>query len=395
MNETERKLAAARTRLVLDRPFLGALVLRLPLREAMFSGCATTATDARSLYYNAQFIDSLSIDQAQFALAHEALHCGLSHFARREHRDKRRWDIACDYAVNQILVEDGLMPFDGVLLDSSYTGMTAEEIYPMLKSDTCEETHDQHLYDDPGASGPVYSGEEQDEQVQKRELSPERSSEKPPALTAQERDLLNTQWQQRLAGAAQQALQAGKMNSSIARWIHRLTHSTVPWRTLLARYMSSSSRVDYNYMRPSQRRTGDVFQPSLCAPQINVVVAIDTSGSIFEEELNAFSTEVNAIKGLVNARITLLACDDTLDADGPWVFESHEHLKFPSTLKGKGGTDFTPVFEWLENQAVPPDLLIYLTDAKGRFPERLPSVETLWLVKGTAEIPWGHRIQLN
>ncbi|MGB5281797.1 MAG: hypothetical protein WBN37_10825, partial [Arenicellales bacterium] len=96
LKQVEQKLATARTRLILDRPFLGALVLRLPLVAADRKWCKTTATDARKFYYNPEFIDSLSLQETEFMLAHEALHCGLTHFARRENRLKWRWDIACD-----------------------------------------------------------------------------------------------------------------------------------------------------------------------------------------------------------------------------------------------------------------------------------------------------------
>ena len=106
----ETKLASARTRLILDKPFLGALVLRLPMRAASDDWCPTTATDARTFYYNPSYIDALSLDETQFMLAHEALHCALSHFARRQHRIKHRWDLACDYAINPLLIDDGLRP---------------------------------------------------------------------------------------------------------------------------------------------------------------------------------------------------------------------------------------------------------------------------------------------
>jgi len=84
------KLVAARTRLIIEKPFLGTLVLRLPLEAADPQWCKTSATDARKIYYNAQYIEQLNIEQTQYVLAHEALHCALSHFARRQHRDKHR-----------------------------------------------------------------------------------------------------------------------------------------------------------------------------------------------------------------------------------------------------------------------------------------------------------------
>ena len=86
-DDTETKLSAARTRLILDKPFLGALVLRMPMKPADPKWCKTIGTDARAFYYNPDYIDSLSVDQTQFALAHEALHCALSHFYRRGHRN--------------------------------------------------------------------------------------------------------------------------------------------------------------------------------------------------------------------------------------------------------------------------------------------------------------------
>ena len=66
------KLSAARTRLIIDKPFLGALVLRLPMEEAGKQWCKTTATDAKTFYYNSEYINALNIEETQFVLAHEA-----------------------------------------------------------------------------------------------------------------------------------------------------------------------------------------------------------------------------------------------------------------------------------------------------------------------------------
>ena len=99
----ENKLSAARIRLILDKPFIGALALRLPLKVADPAWCPTTGTDARAFYYNPAYIEALRIDEVQFVMAHEALHCALSHFARRQHRVKHRWDLACDFAINPTL----------------------------------------------------------------------------------------------------------------------------------------------------------------------------------------------------------------------------------------------------------------------------------------------------
>ena len=133
--QLETKLAAARTRLILEKPFLGALVMHLPLKAADAEWCDTTATDARNFYFNPDYIARLTLEQTQFVLAHEAMHCALSHFARRGHRQKHRWDVACDYAVNMILDDERMQGPENALMSAAYRGLTAEEIYPLLHED--------------------------------------------------------------------------------------------------------------------------------------------------------------------------------------------------------------------------------------------------------------------
>lgn len=393
VSDIETKLSAARTRLILDKPFLGALVLRLPLVKASAAWCPTTATDARTLFYNADYIDSLSADQTQFVLAHEALHCALSHFVRREHRSKKRWDVACDLAINPILVNDGLTAPPNALYLSDLEGMSAEEIYPLVEENTDQETMDQHVYDaDRGdgrrdaGSGPGRNQPQPDDA--------DAGASRPQALSDGERKQLEVQWRQRLAGAAQQAMAAGKLAGGMARLVDHLLQPQLPWRMLLARYMTTVGRDDYNYARPS-RREGGAILPSLRSAQVNVVIALDISGSVTDEEVVQFLSEVNAIKGQVRARITMHACDADLVSDGPWIFEPWEEFTLPRPFSGGGGTCFTPVFKWLETTHSCPDLLVYFTDAEGEFPKQEPNFPVIWLIKGRAKVPWGQRIQLN
>jgi len=405
--EVETKLSAARTRLILDKPFLGALVLRLPMKKADPGWCKTTATDAKTFYFNEQYIEDLTLDQTQFVLAHEALHCALSHFSRRQHRVKHRWDLACDFAVNPILIQDGFKPTPDALYLDSFNDMTAEEIYPLLEDMDNKQTEDQHVYDNddvdnqeqqdnPGGNGKSEQTPTGESQGQEAELDKNKGgmAKQPPPLSGQEKEQLSVQWRQRMAGAAQQAMQAGKMSGAMARLVDHLLQPQLPWRMLLARYMTATARDDYNYARPS-RREGSAIFPSLRSAQVHVVVAVDTSGSISPSEIEEFMAEVNAIKAQVRANITLLACDHELDKDAPWEFESWDEFKSPKHFNGGGGTRFTPVFDWLELQSCHADLLIYFTDAEGAFPEKEPAFPVIWLIKGKAKIPWGQRIQLN
>jgi predicted metal-dependent peptidase len=197
-----------------------------------------------------------------------------------------------------------------------------------------------------------------------------------------------------MAGAAQQAMQAGKLGGELARMIDHLLQPQLPWRMLLARYMTAVSRDDYSYSRPS-RREGDYVLPSLRSRQTDLVVAVDTSGSIKDSEIQEFIEEIDALKGQVRARVTLLPCDAALCEGAPFRFEPWEQFSRPDEIKGGGGTSFVPVFQWVEKEGIQPDLLLYFTDADGEFPKQEPHYPVIWLVKGRSKVPWGQRIQLN
>ncbi|HIO92291.1 MAG TPA: hypothetical protein EYG68_05520 [Leucothrix mucor] len=422
----EKKIASARTKLILDKPFLGALVLRLPLQEASPNWCATTGTDARKFYYNPAYIEELRPAEMQFVLAHEALHCALSHFARREHRIKHRWDLACDYAINPILIEDGLIPPPSVMVLKQYAGMSAEEIYPLISDNDNSETMDQHLYDkedDPKEGGQDKEENPLDEQQennpppknnksngnkkdpdnkdsqgsgnQKFDESAGGNTAPPPPLEQAEAEELSIQWQQRMAGAAQQAEQAGKLSGVMKRLVEVLLQPRLPWRSLLARYMTSVARDDYSYLRPSSRRGDPAIFPTLKSDEINVLVGLDVSGSVSDKELNDCLSEINAIKGQMRARITLIACDSEIIEGFPRTFEPWEEATLPKEIAGGGTTDFRPVFTWAARQDKQPDILVYFTDTHGDFPAYAPNYQVIWLVKGKGQVPWGQRVQLN
>jgi len=342
-----------------------------------------------------------------------------------------RWDLACDYAINPLLINDGLKPPPNTLVEKSYQGMTAEEIYPFIDEFDNNQPMDDHLYDDESETGENNQGQSDsppppdmpdsdegqkdgEEQSSQSQTSPseqqpnegkgrgqteasakEQGAAQPPPLSVQEQQTLNTQWKQRMAGAAQQAMQAGKLGDEMARLVDFLLQPELPWRNLLAHFMTQTARDDYSYTRPSSRRGDPAIYPSLRSAQINVYVAVDTSGSITENEIEQFISEIDAIKSLIRARITLLACDAELATDCPWVFESWEEFVLPHKIIGGGGTRFTPVFDWVEMQDGQPDLLVYFTDADGQFPQQMPQYPVLWLVKGKSPVPWGQRLQLN
>ncbi|MEE9318824.1 MAG: VWA-like domain-containing protein [Granulosicoccus sp.] len=421
----DAKLVVARTSLILDKPFLGALVLGLELKCTLDSWCKTIATDARFIYYNPEYIEALRPAEVQFVLSHEALHCALLHFSRRQHRVSHRWDLACDYAINPILLDEGMTPPPGVHVLEEYRGMSAEEIYPCLSDNDHSETLDQHLFDkqndsregeigaehesmDDSQTGQC-SGDSHTGQSQKKAsasgstVMPQEAGSGKHGATSQltdgenqtETQMLNDKWQQRLAGATRQATVAGKMSSLMQRFIRQQTRPDLSWRVLLAQYLVASGKDDYSWSRPSSRRGHPAIFPALRSAEVNLIVAIDVSGSVSDEDIGACVAEVNSIKAQMRARITLIACDAGIVDGFPREFYAWDDFRFDGEIAGGGSTDFRPVFEWAVQQDIQADVLLYFTDGHGTFPKAPPIFPVVWLVKGKAPVPWGKRIQLN
>ncbi len=403
------KLIKARTQLILDTPFLGNLVLRLPLVVAD-NWCKTSATDAKNFYYNAAFIAKLTPEQTKFILIHEALHCALTHFARRGHRSKHRWDLACDFAINPLLVAEGFKPPPNAVIFRQYEGMLAEEIYPLIDDKLDVEPLDQHLYNDNPSDDSRYKNtglNEQDLQqkpTDKSQSKPASSNNKnttttlapkPKALKLDEIKELATQWQRHLASSAQLAKQANKLSEHWGKMVDFFIQPQLSWRVLLAQYLSMSAHDDFSYYRTSRRELANAILPSLRSEHIYIAVAIDNSGSISLADIDQFISEINQIKANLSAEVLLFACDDKLTENSPWHYFAWQDLVFPASLGGGKGTNFIPVFDYLNRTDNTIDVLVYFTDAKGIFPKIEPHYSTIWLVKGKEAVPWGRRIQLQ
>jgi predicted metal-dependent peptidase len=124
------RIQKARTALLLDHPFFGSLLFRLGGRAS--GSIQTMATDGLSLFYNPEFVETLNSAELAGVLAHEVMHPALQHHTRRGDRDRKRWNMACDYAINPLLLDAGLTLPKDVLIDHRFRGMSAERIYNLI-----------------------------------------------------------------------------------------------------------------------------------------------------------------------------------------------------------------------------------------------------------------------
>lgn len=378
----ERKIKQAITNLILDQPFFGALALRLRT-VANATITETAATDGQILAYNPAFIDTLDLAQVTGLVAHEVLHCANGHAWRRDGRDPKLWNVACDYAINSILKEAGFyLPADG-LIDARYTGQPAEAIYGSLK----DSQQPQNQPQSGAGNGQAGQNGQTPGQGQQQGQNGQSGAPEPQGWgevidnTAPDSASQEVEWQVATLQAAQAAKAQGKLPAGLDRLIDSIKNPAVDWRAALRRFVQETAKADYTWKMPSTRYlAGGLYLPSLQSEQMRpLVVGVDTSGSVSAEELASFGAEIQAIMDECQPEsLTVIYCDSQVN--GVDEFEPGDVIKL--SPKGGGGTRFAPVFDKVEELALEPACLVYLTDLEGPMPTQMPEFPVLWLNTG-------------
>jgi predicted metal-dependent peptidase len=367
----EQRIVKARAAIIMDSIFFGTLLVRLTPK--VDNAGDTMSTDGTHIYYNNEFVMSLSDAQLKGVLAHEVMHCVLAHHARQKDRDLHKWNMACDYAINPIIKESGFILPDGGLDNPKYHNMSAEEIYPLLDEE-----------DESGGGG--------GSQTQNNEWNFGGVNPNPQQNPEEEQQ----KWRNAMAEAAMTARMMGSLPANLDRFVTEYLDSKLPWQELLARFMQSVSKNDFNWSRPNKAflLNYGIYMPSIHSESCgSVVLAVDTSGSIGEKELNEFAAELNGILDQVRPeKVTVIYCDAQINH-----VEEFTPDQYPVGLKAKGGggTDFAPVFDYIKENVENPQCLIYLTDLYGHFPKEEPPYPTMWVCNSDiTETPFGQVIKL-
>jgi predicted metal-dependent peptidase len=383
------KLITARIALLLKAPFFGNLATRLQLKNAD-DWCPTAATDGRNFYYNTSFINKLPPKQLEFLVGHEVLHAVYDHMGRRVDRKPKIYNIACDYAVNADLIDQRIgdrITVVPMLYEPKYRGMTSEAIYDDLMKNVKEVTLDQlaemlldeHL-DGNGDGEGDGDGDEKDGKGR-------------PKLSEEEKAAIRDEIREAVLNAAQQA-GAGNVPAGVKRMIKDLTEPVIDWRELLQQQIESTIKSDFTWMKPSRRGWHlDAVMPGMKpGEQIDVCIAIDTSGSISERDIKDFMAEIKGIMEAYDEYKIHVWCFDT-EIYNPQIFTS-ENLEDISAYEpaGGGGTDFMANWEFMKENHIEPKKFIMFTDGMpcGEWGEE-EYCDTCWIIKGNpdCEPPWG------
>ena len=383
LTAVESRIRKARTTLLLDHPFFGTLLFRLAGKET--SSVETMATDGVSLFYNPAFVDTLAASELVGVLAHEVLHPALQHHTRRGNRSPNRWNEACDYAINPLVLDAGLSLPKGVLVDKRFRGMSAERIYNLLDAEQNDKAGDKQSSrgsDDPVA--PITVGG-----IGQVLDAPEPKFAEDKDIAEQARD-----WQIAVEQAQTLSKIAGKVPAGVERSLDAAAEANIDWRELLRRSWSEAHPANYSWMRPNRRHLWrGLYLPGITRDGVGeIVVAVDCSGSVNARQLSLFEAEIRSIlEGQRPERVHVLYFDTQVHKTDVYSYGEPICL----TPVGGGGTDFRPCFHWVEEHQVPAQMVVFLTDLHGTLPEEEPDYPVIWASTGSPRASFGQVVPMQ
>lgn len=398
---SEVRIQKARTTLLLDHPFFGTLLFRLGGKASR--SVATMATDGVSLFYNPEFVDTLNAAELAGVLAHEVMHPALQHHTRRGDRNPARWNMACDYAINPILLDAGLTLPKDVLIDNRFRGMSAERIYNLIEED--EKAGGSNGQSESETENG--SGGSEDCSLQNDPCGAEPSAPSTPGGVGQVLDApapeegdgpstaeQDREWQIAVEQAATVAKVAGKLPGGAVRALKASQAAKVDWRELLRRAWSDTIPADYSWTRPNRRHVwAGLYLPGITSEGVGeIAIAVDCSGSVSPRQLGLFEAEVQSILAGQRPQLVHVLYFDVAVQKAE-TYQAGQRVSL--TPVGGGGTDFRPCFVWLRDRSVVPQTLVFLTDLCGTFPSEAPPYPVIWASMESRKVPFGQVVPME
>ncbi len=434
-SESAQRVSGCVTALLREQPFFGSLALRLPVRAD--AGRETLASDGREIRYSPQWIAETDAHVIETAIARVVLACALKHHTRRGERVPERWQRASQLVTHGLLRDAGFtLPPDA----EAWDGTSVEEAYDRLPQPDEDDFGDGNPPDGGGGSGADAAsaqmsggGDPADEGGDgdggEAGGSPEASNDdgggtpasSDPSGTGEVMDAPAdsdgdgggdsapssgdmTQEEQAWDEAMHQALNLakaeGRAPGGIEETVRGAHASTLDWRSLLRRHMTDAVKSDYSWSVPNSRFIDSgLYLPSIRSEGIDAIaVIVDTSGSLPAETLAAFWAELGEVAAEIRpGRVVVLQVDAAVQDAAEYA---PDELPDEIVVKGRGGTDFRPGFEWLDEQGIRPGVCLYFTDMEcSRYPEVEPQFPVVFVNWGPPPStwnrePWGERIDI-
>ena len=341
-----------------------------------------------TLYYNPENIGKLTYDQLVYVLSHEILHVIFKHQQRCGGTVSQRDNVAADLAVNSLLGKidlpllfPGEGQFDYLEKDKSY-----EWYYKHLKNDgkagkggKCSGLPG---HGDPSdgtgecqSCGKCTKGHDNQDGHKLRQGKPQDACGE-------------AHWDKAVREAYSEAKKMGNMPGELESAIEGSLKSRINWRVRLRKFVGHHTQMG---TKPSCKRMNrrvplfGIVPGQVSKYTAKMLYAIDTSGSMGQKEVSAAVREMRALP----IPYTMVECDTRIAG----VTQMSKWKRFSGHVRGGGGTDFVPVFEYAKKHGF--NGIIFVTDLCGNFPEN-NKIKTLWLstMKGQ-RAPFGETVDLD
>jgi predicted metal-dependent peptidase len=354
--DLEGKLLKAKIELMTRSAFISTIALSL--RHVITNATPTADVNGTVIRYNPEFLEKQTVLQFAGLMAHECWHVAFQHLSRRGNRDPIIWNVAGDYIINHLLTKAGFEIPVGGLLDKKYGDeWSTDGVY----EDLIKEKKD---FDTGTLMLDIREDEFQD-------------SKKGPTLdSAITNIIVRAKTQAQVAGKA-----AGEIPNEILRIIDELLNPKLPWPVILNRFLDQRTREEYSWARRN-RRYRDDYMPSLHSYGLgHLTFAIDTSGSIDDDELQEMLSEIKGVQQIFNPEhMTIIDCDSVIHS----VYEIDQNTDIMSlNFNGGGGTRFQPVLDYVSEH--PTQALIYFTDLEGESLLEPVEYPVLWICNSNHE----------
>jgi predicted metal-dependent peptidase len=347
-----------------DRYVALASVLMLGDRVIDNGMTNTAATDGRDEWYNSDFVDTLIDAELRALIIHECKHKMYKHLTTWAWvADKYGHSLtnqAMDYVINLEIVDENPDDFCKLpacaLLDVKYRGMTTAQVANALHQDQQQQQQQQK----DGNSIPTGSGTPDNKSGGMDDHDWDGAKE---MTQAEQADLAKEIDEAMRQGA----LAAAKMGKGGNTDFGDLLKPQVDWREALREFITSTcAGSDYqSWRQPHRKYLGhEMYMPIGISERVEeLVLAIDTSGSIGRRVLTKFMSEVKSVCDVVKPdRVRILYWGSTVVADE--VYEAHDIPNIVKSTKpvGGGGTDATCVPDYMRANKIKPQAAIMLTD---------------------------------
>lgn len=374
-------LTKAKSQLTSKHPYFGMLASRLKHEED--EKIRFYASNGVRFKYNPNFVEKCSIDELIFILTNCVMHHILAHQQRKLKRKGSLWQLSTDFAINNLLKKSGFKIPTAANYNSEFKNMYAEEIYDVLKEQMNYQGSDAFDNKNDNSNTTLTINEAKNSE-DKRFANTENIDEE-----LDEKD--ESQWEYAASLAKEVAMRKSSFPLGLERLAKKMKAKDIDWKFELYNAINRHMRNNYSFMPPNKKHLYRGFAlPSLTSDTLSLIVAIDTSGSINDILLGTFIEEFKSImQSFPAVSIELIIADAKVH--GHYSFQGGENMDFQ--LKGGGGTDYRPVFEYIDANLPMSSMLLYFTDGEGIFPRIPPSYEVLWALSNQKnKIPFGRSL---